>query len=252
MAAPRGRVAVAAEPWPRAPEAGTAVTLPLSIIVPVLNEAATIADCLAALQPLRESGAEVLVVDGGSDDGTAERAAPLADRVLIGERGRARQMNLGAARARGTWLLFLHADTRLEFGGDTHTLAECLQCPAGWGFFDLRLSGATPIFRLIAGAINVRSRVSGVGTGDQALFVERERFRALGGFPEIPLMEDVAFSKRMRRAAGRPGRTGLAVVSSSRRWERGGVARTVLLMWWLRWLYFIGVSPTHLHRRYYP
>ncbi len=228
------------------------MTLPLSIIVPVLNEAETIVACVTALQSLRESGAEVLVVDGGSDDGTAERAAPLADRLLTGERGRARQMNLGAGRARGTWLLFLHADTRLVFDVDARTLVDRLHCPSGWGFFDLKLSGASPVFRLLEASINVRSRLSSVGTGDQALFVERQRFRALGGFPEIPLMEDVAFSKRMRRAAGRPGRPGLAVVSSSRRWERGGVARTVLLMWWLRWLYFIGVSPTRLHRRYYP
>ncbi len=233
--------------------ASTTESVLVSVVVPVLNEAGGIRDALSGLQHLRKQGrGEVLVVDGGSTDTTPVLAEPLADRVLKSERGRARQMNAGAREARGHWLVFLHADTLLPGFDDAPALAARLaSTSSGWGFFDIALSGRAPVFRLIETAINVRSRSTGIGTGDQVLFVERHRFEALGGFPPIPLMEDVALSKRLRHRVGRPGRPGTRVIVSSRRWESRGVVRTVLQMWWLRWLYFLGVSPHRLHRRYY-
>jgi rSAM/selenodomain-associated transferase 2 len=182
------------------------------------------------------------VVDGGSSDGTAELAAPFCDRVLKSEKGRARQMNAGAAVARGDALLFLHADTRLPADADRAALAALERAP--WGRFDVRIEGRHPLLPVVAAAMNLRSRLTGIATGDQAIFVRRDAFR---GFPEIPLMEDVAFSAAM---AERPACLRQKVVTSGRRWERGGVVRTVLLMWRLRFLYAIGVPPARLARDY--
>jgi rSAM/selenodomain-associated transferase 2 len=233
---------------------GTAAALPasatLSIVVPVLNEASGIVGHLASLQPLRASGAECIVVDGGSHDGTLERATPLADRVLEASRGRGDQMNAGAAVARGDVLLFLHADTRLPPSADRVLLAGLAQSGRAWGRFDVRLSGRHPAFRIIERAISTRSRVTGIATGDQAIFVRRSAFVAVGGFPELPLMEDLALSRALKRTHGRPLCLRPPVLTSSRRWERYGILRTTLRMWGLRLAYYAGADPVGLARRY--
>lgn len=221
----------------------------LSIVVPALDEAAGIAATLDALAPLRARGAEVLVVDGGSTDATVALAVPRCDRVIAGPRGRARQMNAGAAVARAPVLLFLHADTRLPEGADDALLAALAGGPH-WGRFDVRIEGRPPLLRVVAALMNLRSRLTGIVTGDQALFVRRDRFEALGGFPDQPLMEDIELSRRLRRAAGRPACLRLRVTTSGRRWEQRGVWRTIVLMWWLRWRYWRGAAPEALARAY--
>jgi rSAM/selenodomain-associated transferase 2 len=216
----------------------------LSVIVPALNEAQGIARCLEALAPLRARGHEVIVADGGSEDRTREIAAQLADRVLVAPRGRARQMNAGAAAANGSALVFLHADTRLPPEAD-RLIADSLKRNS-WGRFDVRIESVHPLLRVVAFAMNLRSRLTGIATGDQAIFVRRADFT---GFPEIALMEDIAFSKSMKRRAA-PACLRERVTTSGRRWEEGGVLRTVLLMWRLRLAYFLGASPDELARRY--
>ena len=220
----------------------------LSIVVPVLDEAEGIATALAALAPLRARGAEVIVADGGSEDGTPALALPHADRVLTAPRGRARQMNAGAAVARGETLLFLHADTRLPAEAD-RLVAAALAGGAQWGRFDVAIDGRQALLPLIAALMNLRSRLTGIATGDQAIFVARAAFEAAGGFADIPLMEDIDFSRRMRRVSG-PVCLRAKVVTSGRRWERHGVLRTVLLMWTLRLRYFLGGAPEKLARSY--
>jgi rSAM/selenodomain-associated transferase 2 len=221
----------------------------LSVIVPALDEEAVIGATLERLAPLRAAGHQVVLADGGSGDRTREIAAPLADRVLTGPRGRARQMNAGAAAAHGHILLFLHADTLLpeSAAGD---ITEGLQSTGRrWGRFDVRLTGSLPLLRLVERMMNARSRLTGVATGDQALFVERALFEAVGGFPDIALMEDVALCKRLKRE-GAPLCLRSRVVTSSRRWEERGVLRTIGLMWGLRAAYAAGVSPERLARLY--
>jgi rSAM/selenodomain-associated transferase 2 len=216
----------------------------LSIIVPTLNEARAIVGALQALQPLRGRGHEVVVVDGGSDDGTAALAAPLCDRFFAAPRGRALQMNAGARLARGAALVFLHADTRLPEQADSLVAAALRE--ASWGRFDVEIASERRLLKVVAWAMNVRSRLTGIATGDQAIFVRREAF---AGFPEIPLMEDVAFSRRMKRG-GRPACLRAKVSTSARRWEARGVLRTIVLMWRLRLLYALGVPPARLARAY--
>jgi len=216
----------------------------LSIVVPVLNEAAVVGATLQSLAPLRAGGHEVIVVDGGSEDATREIAAPLADRVLAAPRGRAKQMNAGAAAATGEALVFLHADTRLPGRAD-ELIEEALQSHA-WGRFDVRIEGTQPLLSVVACAMNLRSRLTGIATGDQALFVRRASFE---GFPEIALMEDIAFCKAMKRR-GRPACLRARAATSGRRWERHGLLRTILLMWRLRLAYFLGAEPDALARRY--
>ena len=218
--------------------------------MPVLNEAGTLPSSLSRLAALRTRGHEVLVVDGDSLDRSRERAAGLADRVLTAPRGRALQMNAGAAAARGDALLFLHVDTRLPDEAD-RLIEVALAGGRGWGRFDVRLSGRHHLFRIIERMMNLRSRLTGIATGDQAVFVRRALFEAIGGFPPIPLMEDVAISRRLKRAGGRPACVRVPVVTSSRRWERDGVLRTVLLMWRLRLAYALGADPAWLAARYY-
>jgi rSAM/selenodomain-associated transferase 2 len=220
----------------------------LSIIMPVLDEAAGIQAALAALAPLRARGAEVIVVDGGSTDGTAQRAAPLADQVLRSPRGRARQMNAGAARARGDVLLFLHADTGLPADADLLVLGAVAQ-GAAWGRFDVRIEGRPALLRLVAAAMNLRSRCSGIATGDQAIFVRADPFRRIGGYPDQPLMEDIELSRRLR-ATSPPHCLRQRASTSGRRWESRGVWRTIVLMWWLRWRYWRGDSPQALAEAY--
>ena len=216
----------------------------LSIIVPALDEAKGIGATLASLASLRARGHEVIVADGGSADATREIAAPLADRVIVAPRGRARQMNAGAAAASGEALLFLHADTRLPADADRLILDSLQKNP--WGRFDVAIEGRSTLLPVIAFLMNLRSRLSGIATGDQAIFVRRDAFP---GFPEIALMEDVAFSKAMKRRSP-PACLRQKAVTSGRRWEEHGLWRTMLFMWRLRLEYFLGVAPDELARRY--
>jgi rSAM/selenodomain-associated transferase 2 len=216
----------------------------LSVIVPTLNEARGIGGALAALAPLRERGHEVIVADGGSSDDTVRLARPLCERVVECARGRARQMNAGAAAASGDALLFLHADTRLPLDADA-MIFEALRRFA-WGRFDVHIEGSHPMLRIVGCAMNLRSRLTGIATGDQAIFVRRAAF---AGFPEIALMEDIAFSAAMKRG-GRPACLRSRVTTSGRRWEARGVLRTIFLMWRLRLLYFLGAAPERLARLY--
>jgi rSAM/selenodomain-associated transferase 2 len=220
----------------------------LSIIIPVLNEAGVIESALAALSSYRARGAELIVVDGGSRDTTAALAQPLADRVVIAARGRAHQMNAGAALARGNILLFLHADTKLPDNADMLVREGVARSGRNWGRFDVQFNDG-PLLRLIALSMNLRSRISGVATGDQAMFVSHAAFVAAGGFPSIALMEDIALSARLKRI-GPPLCLRAHVTTSSRRWRENGILRTVFFMWRLRLAYFIGADPARLAQRY--
>ncbi|WP_144779646.1 TIGR04283 family arsenosugar biosynthesis glycosyltransferase [Marinobacter maritimus] len=222
--------------------------LSLSIIVPVWMEASGVVETLDALQSLRDAGHEVIVVDAGSTDGTARLADLLADRVVQSDKGRATQMNAGASVANGSILLFLHADTRLPSSA-LDRLSAFVSSDRAWGRFDVRLSGKSAMFRVIAWFMNQRSRLTGICTGDQALFVRREVFEALRGFDSLPIMEDVEFSRRLRPAS-RPFCIHDPVVTDSRRWEQGGIWRTIFLMWRLRWRYWRGESPEALAHSY--
>ena len=220
----------------------------VSVIIPVLNEADQIAETLASLAPYRNQGHEVIVVDGGSSDETQSLAAMHADKVLHRNMGRAQQMNRGIDEARGDVLLFLHADTRLPSNGLKEVISA-VEDGGFWGRFNVRLSGEHFMLRVIERMMNLRSCVTGVATGDQAMFVSRESVAIVGQFPQIPLMEDVVFSKRLRELAW-PVCVRQHVTTSSRRWEHRGVFRTVLLMWRLRLLFFLGVSADKLARQY--
>ena len=223
-------------------------SIPLSVVIPALNEAAIITETLARLQPLREEGAELLLVDGGSSDETQQLADPLVDELITSPPGRALQMNQGWKAARGELLWFLHADSRAD---EDHWRA--LPARAGdvevWGWFDIQFDSRKWIFKTIAGFVNRRSRIIRVATGDQGLFISRGLLEAIGGFPEIPLMEDVAICRRLKGIA--PAHAlGPPLTTSSRRWERHGVLRTMLLMWYLRAAFFLGADPQRLARRY--
>ncbi|MFO7787083.1 MAG: TIGR04283 family arsenosugar biosynthesis glycosyltransferase [Halospina sp.] len=220
----------------------------VSIIMPVLNEAAGIRETLLALESLRGAGCELIIADGGSEDGTAEAAAGLYDQWVDAPRGRARQMNAGAAAATGELLLFLHADTWLPADA-LQWLERFAASNRLWGRFDVRLSGDRPLFRVIAWFMNQRSRLTGVATGDQAIFVRRSLFEQVGGYEPIPLMEDVALSKALRRHS-RPYCIRASVITDNRRWEVNGAWRTIGLMWRLRWAYWRGTDPEILARRY--
>jgi len=220
-----------------------------SIIIPVLNEAANIVAALQALSPLRARGVELIVVDGGSADGTAALARPLADFVIASARGRATQMNAGAALARGDVLIFLHADTRLPGDADRRVVDGLARSGRAWGRFDVAIEGAHPLLPVVAHAMNFRSRLTGITTGDQAMFVARAAFDRVGGFPEIALMEDIALARNLKRLS-RPLSLRARVTTSGRRWERRGVVRTIVKMWRLRAAYFFGADPQDLARRY--
>jgi rSAM/selenodomain-associated transferase 2 len=223
------------------------MAMKLSIIVPALDEAAGIERCLERMQGPRTRGHEVIVVDGGSRDATSALARPLADRVIEASRGRAAQMNAGAAIAHGEGFLFVHADTLLPEGADRAVSAALALKP--WGRFDVCIAGRHPMLRVVGQMMNLRSRLSGIATGDQAMFVRRTVFEALGGYAAIPLMEDIELSRRLRRLA-RPACLRDRVETSGRRWESRGVLRTVALMWRLRLAYRLGADPARLAERY--
>jgi rSAM/selenodomain-associated transferase 2 len=220
----------------------------LSVVIPVLNEAHGIEATLHALAELQQRGVEVVVVDGGSADNTTRLARQHVSAVLTAPRGRARQMNAGAAQARGAVLLFLHADTQLPPDADRLVLGA-IESGGIWGRFDVRITGTAWMLRVVAALMNARSRWSGIATGDQAIFVRRDVFERLGGFPDQPLMEDIELSKRLRQAY-RPACLRAKVATSGRRWESRGVWRTIFLMWCLRWRYWRGETPERLAEAY--
>jgi rSAM/selenodomain-associated transferase 2 len=223
----------------------------LAIIIPVLNEAATLRPRLEALQTLRQQGVTLILVDGGSTDGSAEIAPQLTDQLLITSRGRARQMNSGAHAATSEVLLFLHADTTLPVSAPA-LIRQVIVAGALWGRFDVRLDSPRLLLRLVARMMNWRSRLTGIATGDQAIFVRRAVFEQIGGYPPLALMEDIALCTLLKRIAA-PACLREQVTSSARRWEKHGVLRTILLMWRLRLAYFFGADPQQLARLYgYP
>lgn len=221
----------------------------LSIIVPVLNEAAQLPRSLGDLASVQKRGVEIIVADGGSDDESARIAAGLGGVVISSARGRARQMNAGAERSAGDALIFLHADTRLPADADVLVAAALSTGRHVWGRFDVRIDGAGAALRLVAWMMNERSRLTGIATGDQAIFMTREAFKDVGGFPDQPLMEDVEMSKRLRRLSA-PACLHERVTTSGRRWETRGTWRTILLMWRLRFDYWRGVPATTLATQY--
>jgi rSAM/selenodomain-associated transferase 2/rSAM/selenodomain-associated transferase 1 len=224
----------------------------LSIIIPALNEEAAIAATLLPLQALRARRHEVFVVDGGSTDATREVAIPLSDRVIAGPRGRAAQMNTGAKVAGGDMLVFLHADSAFDVGHATALLAAWPDAGWRWGRFDVAIAGRPPILKLVAAMMNLRSRLTGIATGDQGIFVDAALFRSIGGFPDQPLMEDIEISRRLKRAGGSPLALRHRIVTSGRRWEKHGPWRTIAAMWKLRFDYWRGVDPKLLAARYRP
>jgi rSAM/selenodomain-associated transferase 2 len=220
----------------------------LSIVVPVLNESEALPALTAQLATLRQDSVEVLLVDGGSHDHTASLAEGAGWRVIRSERGRARQMNAGAAHAGASILLFLHADTQLPPNAVPQILAA-LQGKHCWGRFDVVISGRPAMLKVVAWMMNWRSRWTGIATGDQAMFMTRQAYKRVGGFPDQPLMEDIEMSKRLKRLS-RPACLRCKVTTSGRRWETRGVWRTIFLMWRLRWAYWCGQSATELARAY--
>jgi rSAM/selenodomain-associated transferase 2 len=240
MAVPQARVAVVAGLLPD--------SVAVSVIIPVLNEADCLDRNLACLfaQPFVVDNCEIIVCDGGSDDGSIEIARRHGCRIVPSGAGRAVQMNRGAELANGRQLLFLHADSRLPPDLDRH-----FPFASEWGFFRLHLDHPARIFRVIETAVNLRSRITHVAGGDQGLFFSRAFFERLGAFAAIPLMEDIAICKAARRKLA-PAIIGPPMTTSCRRWQERGIARTILLMWSLRLAYWLGVDPVRLHRIYYP
>ncbi len=224
------------------------MTVKISIVIPVLNEEANLSRIKSHLLSILHQGHEVIIVDGGSRDNSLLLAHEITDKVVVSKAGRALQMNNGASIATGQVLLFLHADTFLP--NDTvQLISDSFQKKNYWGRFNVRLSSNKVVYRLIESMMNLRSCVTSIATGDQAMFVEKKLFDLINGFPEIALMEDVAISRRLKKIA-KPVCIKQRVVSSSRRWEKNGVLVTVLLMWKLRLYYFFGVSPDKLNQLY--
>ena len=224
------------------------MTSTLCVVVPVLNESEHLARHLNALQAFRQRGVRLIVVDGGSEDATLAIARKHADLALVAPRGRAAQMNAGAAACTEEILLFLHADTRLPANADA-LVQRAVLGPCAWGRFDVHIDSPRPLLRVVETMMNLRSRWSGIATGDQAMFVRRDEFQAVGGFPDLALMEDLALSRLLKRH-GPPACLRETVTTSARRWERHGVWRTILLMWRLRAAYFFGADPARLALRY--
>lgn len=221
----------------------------LSIIIPVLNEEGTIESCLRRLQTLRGNDVEIILVDGGSTDGTAGSARGLADKVIDAPPGRARQMNAGALEAKGSILLFLHADTILPVGAMQEMQTAIDRSRHVWGRFDVRIGSPLWILSVVAFAMNLRSRWTGIATGDQAIFVKRTAFDEVGGYPAIALMEDIALTSALKRITP-PICLRSKVTTSGRRWEKNGPIRTILLMWRLRLAFYLGADPKQLAIEY--
>ena len=225
------------------------MTATLSVVIPVLNETSGIVVSLRALAPLAQRGAQIIVADGGSTDGTADRAQASGPQLVRAERGRALQMNAGALQATGEVLLFLHADTLLPPDADRLICQALATGPQVWGRFDVRIDGHHWLLRVIALLMNLRSRRTGIATGDQAMFMTRAAFDAVGGFPVQLLMEDIEMSRRLLRLS-HPACLRAQVLTSGRRWESCGVWQTMLLMWRLRFAYWRGVAPERLAALY--
>lgn len=219
----------------------------ISIIIPVLNEEQRVKALLEQLQIYRQQGHEVIVVNGGSDDETVSISKPLADKVITSDSGRAKQMNKGVAESTNEVLWFLHADTSIPENAIEAIQESIIKCE--WGRFNIKLSGSHILFRIIEKMINVRSCVSGIATGDQGIFVKRKIFESIDGYSDIPLMEDVALSKKLKKISHSKCIKEM-LTTSSRRWEKNGIIKTILLMWHLRFLYWIGVTPDKLAKLY--
>ena len=220
-----------------------------SLIIPALNEAEQMPALLADLQGLRAHGCELILVDGGSQDATCLQAEGQVDQLLTSQPGRAKQMNCGAQAARGEWLFFLHADTRLTSEAGQRLLKVSRQETRNWGRFDVRIEGQHPLLRLVALMMNQRSRWTGIATGDQLIFMHRSLYQAVAGFPDQPLMEDVEISKRLK-AFSQPLACQEKVITSGRRWDDKGFWKTVALMWSLRWRYWRGIPAELLAEEY--
>ena len=216
----------------------------LSIIIPARNEAAGIETLLQQLQALRACGHEVILVDGGSIDATTTLAQPLCDKVLTAPAGRARQMNAGAQVAQGEVLWFLHADSQIPADAG-RLMLDAVHDGHSWGRFDVRLSGSQRLLRTVGYLMNLRSRITGIATGDQGVFVRRDLFLDIGGFADLPLMEDIELTTRLKRQQ-RPACLRQQLLTSSRRWEQNGVLRTIALMWSLRLAWSLGVPVERL------
>jgi rSAM/selenodomain-associated transferase 2 len=221
----------------------------LSIIIPVLNEAEGIVSFIDHTKQSCSAKIELIVVDGGSVDNTVTLVTPLVDKVIASEAGRAKQMNAGATAASGNILLFLHADSLLSPDADQTIIDSLIASKRTWGRFDVRLSGQRQIFRVIETMMNIRSRISGIATGDQGLFMYRETFNAVGGYQNIALMEDITLSKSLKRMS-RPCCLDQQITTSSRRWEQRGIMPTIVLMWRLRLAYALGANPNNLAKSY--
>lgn len=232
------RIAVAAVSTPQ-----------LSVVIPTLNEAGCIRTLCIALQALRRRGHEIILVDGGSHDQTIALAAPLVDTILYSDAGRARQMQAGAAAANGSIFWFLHADTGVPENSDQLIIQALKHDRAGWGRFDISLSVSHPVLGTVARMMNLRSRITAIATGDQGIFVRRSLFERVGGMPLLPLMEDIALSRSLKKHS-RPVCIRQPLVTSARRWQQHGITRTIATMWGLRAAYFLGVSPRRLARFY--
>jgi len=223
----------------------------ITIIIPVLNDVDALKILLPQLQPCREQGHELLVIDAGSSDGSIPFSRNLVDRILMTGVGRGRQMNLGAENASHSILLFLHADSRISENGFEQLLAAMSESENHWGRFDVQLDQAGFFYSVIATMMNLRSRLSGVVTGDQGMFVRSRLFHRVGGFQSISLMEDIALSKALRKHH-RPVCLSSKLITSARRWEQQGIVKTIFLMWTLRLAYFLGANPDKLAEIYYP
>jgi rSAM/selenodomain-associated transferase 2 len=221
----------------------------ISIIIPVRNEAESIGRLLCMLQSYRDHGHEVIVVDGGSDDDTVVIAKSLADSVLQTSPGRSHQMNAGSNEAKGEVLWFLHADSELPERADELIIDAVTTGTFTWGRFDIRLSGRRTLLRVVEKMMNLRSRLTGIATGDQGIFISRKLFEQVGGYPEQLLMEDIALCRELKKYQS-PVSLREKMVTSSRRWEQNGVLRTILLMWVLRAAYYFGVPADKLALRY--
>ena len=222
----------------------------LSVVIPTLNEAAAIVATLSSFQALRHTGTvEVILVDGGSKDETTSVGGPLVDQLLTAQRGRAAQMNKGVAHAEGDYVLFLHADTNMSERQLRALITRLAPGCIVWGRFDVRIDAPHVLLRVVEWLVNWRSRLTGIATGDQAIFIRRSTLVDLGGFADLPIMEDIELTSRLRRIA-RPTCLHERVQTSARRWLQHGIVRTIVLMWLMRAAYACGVSPQRLKRWY--